>query len=176
MSKIHKDCCVLRHAVIKAVESFLLENPGLLSLSAHEQAMSHRIAYYLEAFFQRPGDEVLKIDCEYNKHLHGDKTFDLGAIDLRTFKPCGCRACEAIAKGKWPDDERCFRPDIVVHQRNTDKNNLLAIEIKKKKVCSFDIEKLKALTRAKENGGEYCYTLGAFLYFAGGKAQYMWFP
>ena len=56
MNGIRRERGELQQSVIDAAELFLLENPGLLGLRAHEQAVSHRIAYYLEASFQRPGD------------------------------------------------------------------------------------------------------------------------
>ena len=42
----------LQQKVEQAVIEFMKEDPGLLELkSAHEQAISHRIAYYLEGQF-----------------------------------------------------------------------------------------------------------------------------
>src|ERR1039458_4547612 len=163
MNIIHEDKHELQIAVMWAVKRFLEEDPGLLKLDVHEQAISHRIAVYLESSIEELESRSLIIDCEYSKHLDDFKYWDLNTIRTQDFVSCGCKACTAILD---PDPlrksragrgigERHFRPDIILHQRKVDENNLLAIEIKKDKLCGFDIEKLKTLTRAKMGGGQY---------------------
>jgi hypothetical protein len=68
---------------------------------------------------------------------------------------------------KWDDTEaKTVFPDIVVHERGNDKNNLLVIEIKKSGNNSvresFDKGKLKAFTKEP-----YSYELGLFIKFDG---------
>ncbi len=75
------------------------------------------------------------VDCEYNRHIDAVKY------------------SEEIAKN--------IRPDIVIHKRGTDKNNLVYIEIKKSQNMSnreADIKKLTIMTK-----GEYHYALGVFI-------------
>jgi hypothetical protein len=77
------------------------------------------------------------VDCEYNKHLDDDKH----SSELN----------------------KNIRPDIVIHQRGTDDNNLVCIEIKKFKNNSdrsIDINKVRTLSKLD---GEYHYKLGVFL-------------
>ena len=72
-------------------------------------------------------------------------------------------------------EEKLFRPDIVVHRRGVDTKNTIVIEIKKDKPCPFDVAKLVSLTRSRGQGGQYEYSLGAFVYFPDGVASYQWF-
>jgi hypothetical protein len=176
MTIIRKERRELQDAVIRSVDLLLKESVSLLALDAHEQTMSHRIAVYLERSFQDPEASVLKIDCEYNKHLEASKRWKVntGGIDPADLRSCGCAACVKVLTGDMPE-EKLFRPDIVVHERNTDENNQLTIEIKKDQVCPFDIAKLKALTAVEEDGGEYHYALGVFLCFPQSRPVYKWF-
>jgi hypothetical protein len=154
---------------------FQKRDSNLLDATAHEQAISHRIAVYLEHFFLwRPG---LNVDCEYNKHLDASKT---GEFDVDYFKAmrskfseCECWSCMHPAFEKFP--EKLFRPDILVHSRGNDDANLIVIEVKRDVVCPFDLTKLKALTTPKASGGRFGYALGLFLHFPGGDAAYEWF-
>ena len=161
--------------VIRAVEEFLKRDSNLLDVTAHEQAISHRIAVYLEHFFQwRPG---LNIDCEYYKHLDTSKTGDLDVSYFEAmrskFGECECRSCTHPEFEKFPN--KLLRPDILVHSRGNDNANLIVIEIKREGVCAFDLTKLEALTRPKAKGGRFGYALGLFLHFSGGNAAYEWF-
>ncbi len=82
----------------------------------------------------------IKVDCEYNRH--------------------GLRADPKNLNGK-----RIF-PDIVVHRRGTDIENLLVIEVKKngrsQSALDHDKWKLEELTKRK---GEFRYQLGLLLEF-----------
>ncbi len=136
------DTRVLKQNVEDAINLFIQNDTELLNLRVYELAVSHRIAVYLEKIFD---DKGLNFDCEY------DKRFDL--------------------KKPGPDDKP-MRPDILVHTRNSQDNNKLAIEIKKQHVFRRDIEKLKMLTN---QDGIYKYALGVFIYFLNGEPQYKWF-
>jgi len=162
----------LQEKVEQAVIEFMKEDPSLLGLkSAHEQAISHRVAYYLEKKF--PKSEKLNVDCEYNKRLGHPKRFSYDPVEYkkREYKGCPCKGCEKLRKGETPCEKE-FRPDIVVHLRRKNRRNLIVIEVKKNnknKRCLFDEIKLRALTKPKNDGGKYRYKLGVFLYFPDGK-------
>ncbi|MFZ2522837.1 MAG: hypothetical protein WAW92_00445 [Minisyncoccia bacterium] len=163
----------MQDKIIKAVECFINNDIELLDLSAHEQAISHRIGVYLESIFE---SEKLSIDCEYNKHLNKPKEINLHDLDPELLKTCGCGSCKKIvARNLYEIPEKSFRPDIVIHSRGNDERNLVVIEVKKHKECLFDEAKLKALTRPKNIGGEYGYELGVFIWFIENKPQYKWF-
>ncbi len=158
---------------MRAVNLFIDNDIKLLESSAHEQAISHRIGVYLESLFE---SEKLNIDCEYNKHLDEPKKIDLYDLDPELCKRCKCHSCQFVIDGNYNEiPERGFRPDILVHKRGTDGFNLIAIEVKKYKECPFDEAKLKALTKPFDDGGEYGYQLGVFVWFFDNKAQFKWF-
>ena len=159
-----KSCVSLIACVREAVDSFLREKPNLLDFDAHEQSMSHRIAFYLERRFAG-----LNVDCEYNKHLAGAK--ELMVQESRD-KHCSCPSCRKRTVQHIETDEVCFRPDIVVHKRGNDSENLIAIEIKKKDCCLFDQAKLMVLTKLD---GEYHYKLGVFACFPNGSPEYTFY-
>lgn len=79
------------------------------------------------------------VDCEYNKH---------------------------IDEKKYSNElNQKIRPDIIIHTRGTDENNLVYIEIKtdhNRESRTFDYNKIKAMT--KQNS-EYKYSLGLFIDF-----------
>jgi len=165
----------MKDIVIGAVENFIKNDSDLLDLTAHEQAISHRIGVYLENLFETD-DDSLRVDCEYNKHLEGEKVIILKGFDLDRCNVCRCRSCLAVIAGGLDIlPEKLFRPDILIHSRGNDDKNLAAIEIKKAKECEFDQVKLKALTGSRDKGGLYGYKLGVFIWFVDKVPQYKWF-
>ena len=114
-------------------DSFLLEN------NVNERSISHKLAEYLQILFPE-----WHVDCEYNKKMLSKKTLE------------GISECSEQKK-----TDRIF-PDIIIHQRNTNKN-LLVIEIKtNNKDNPCDIRKLKLFTKI---GGKYVYDWGLFIKF-----------
>lgn len=163
----------MQDKVVEAVKCFINNDLELLDLSAHEQAISHRIGVYLESFFE---SEKLKVDCEYNKHLNKPKEIDLNDLNPLLFKTCNCDSCKKVVEGNtYEISEKSFRPDIVIHSRGNDERNLVAVEIKKLKECPFDEAKLRALTKSKTDGGEFGYELGVFIWFKNNEPKYKWF-
>jgi hypothetical protein len=167
----------LQEKVDNAVRDFMKYDSDLLKSEAHEQAISHRIAVYLEKSFGE--SEKLNVDCEYNKHLKSPKRINLDLDDLmkqkEQAKRCWCSMCQVICHGLNLEkfDDKLFRPDIVVHSRGNDNRNLIAIEIKADEMCPFDVAKLRALTVLKKNGGLYEYQLGVFLNFPNGIPNFL---
>lgn len=106
-----------------ALDRLIQEDLQLLDLKLCERALHFRIAYYMaqDAIIRRP----LTLDCEYNRHFDGEKK-------LRLFDN--------------PRASKVF-PDILVHERNSDANNLLALEIKRPgQSLARDQEKLSAFS------------------------------
>ena len=164
----------LQEKVRKAVRSFLRKDSCLLELQAHEQAISHRIAYYLEYLFYKR--QKLSVDCEYNKHLDNAKKIkiDFTKYTNEEFKKCGCSSCERFQKNSQIPEKR-FRPDVIVHSRGNDNRILIVVEMKTNKICPFDMAKLRALTKPKKQGGGYEYQLGVFIHFPARNPEYKWF-
>lgn len=126
----------------------------LLEINVNERTISHKLAEYLQ---QNISD--LSVDCEYNRHQGLIKKLNFPHNDI---------SIEDI-------DAKTIFPDIVIHKRNTDNDNLLVIEIKKSsnnQNYDFDISKIKALTN-----DPYNYKFGLFLEInvSGGSDSLKWF-
>lgn len=113
----------------------------LLENRVHEQTLTGKLAHYLQHEF--PDHNV---DIEYNKHFDHPKLY-----------------------GYFVEDDEA-RPDIIVHQRGSDEENLLVIEVKKRGVESsnddMDIMKLEGLTKkATRDHHFFGYSFGLFIDF-----------
>jgi hypothetical protein len=104
--------------VAQAVNRLLARDAALFERDVNEQAIAHHLATYI-----REGlSDAFHVDVEYNRHLNEKKVVLIGE--------------------RWA----VVRPDIVVHERGTDRSNVLAIEVKKfGSDIAHDREKLVAL-------------------------------
>jgi len=117
--------------IINSVLQELIEKDSdILKIDINERTISHRFAVYLEKYF-----EGWSVDCEYNRDHDDKKTLDIFPTETKT------------------DDTkaRTVFPDIIVHQRRTNKN-LLVIEMKKTTNTNSDdrdkdTKKLRAFKR-----------------------------
>jgi hypothetical protein len=97
--------------VENAIDQLVANDPALLDLDVGERALSHHFARHLSALVPAG----FNVDCEYNRHFDGPKRLNLpprNALDQEL------RAVTVF-------------PDIIVHRRNTDRDNLLVLELKK---------------------------------------------
>lgn len=130
----------LKENLQTAIDRLIKNEAFLLKSRANERSLSHKLAEYLQTLFPN-----FNVDCEYNK-----KGLDTKVLD-------GIRECSEQKK-----TDRVY-PDIIIHKRNYDNNNLMVIEIKtisEDENCDF--EKLKRFTRLD---GKYEYQLGVFIRF-----------
>ena len=98
----------------------------------------------------------LSVDCEFNRHLGLGKVHTIPdeLVDIVE---------DAKRKAKPVSDDDSFyffsvAPDIILHQRGIDDNNLLVVELKKDsnpEIPEYDNLKLKCFTE-REPGYEYC--------------------
>lgn len=108
---------------------------NLIINNVHEQAITHKIAHYLENKLEYTiKTNGLSIDCEYNKRKDNP-------TELHT-KITHCNGCcnnHCIVKNNSDNiniiktsngNTRQYRPDIILHERNSTNNNILACEIK----------------------------------------------
>ncbi len=111
--------------VEKALDCLIAEQPALLDLDVTERALSHHLAQYISALVPAG----YNVDVEYNRHSAEPKRLNLPsrkALDREL------RATTVF-------------PDILVHYRNTDKKNLLVLELKKPgEDLEYDELKLRA--------------------------------
>jgi hypothetical protein len=172
---------LLRKALVNAIGTFnRVDGPSLLQPrktpsgyyvkanqlgwgAASERAIAHRLAFYLECELRRSGivagGAPISVDCEYNRHLEGMKTHRIPGELVDIVKKAKRKAVAL------PDGEDLYRfsisPDIVVHERGSDANNLLVIELKKQtndEIPEYDELKLKCFTKNGED--DYGYMLG----------------
>jgi len=106
-----------------ALDQLVQHDLLLLDLKLCERALHFKIAHYMaQSQIIRP---PLTLDCEYNRHFRDEKR-------LRLFDN--------------PRPSKVF-PDILVHERNSDAHNIIALEIKRPgQSLSRDREKLQAFS------------------------------
>jgi len=128
--------------VTTAFYDFLDQHAALLDVNANERSITHKLAETLQEAFSN-----MDVDCEYNRHGRSAKTILAHRNeDIR------------------PDDleAKTVYPDIVVHTRGMDTNNVLVVEVKKqnnsRRHSDDDSEKLKAFT-----GNEFRYQVGLYV-------------
>lgn len=113
-----------------SINRLIEEQPELLDLEVTERALTHQLAKYVAE--KIPNFDV---DVEYNRHGNVPKRLNLPSRESS-------------------DDEiraRTVFPDIIVHRRNTDEENILVIEVKKPGE-HLDYDNLKLNAFRKELG------------------------
>ena len=146
--------------LLKQSVDLLYKNDSyLIKHSVHEQDISHRIAYYFENLlnnYSRYKKSSFNIDVEYNKNFDNLK---------RVYKNCyNCdnARCYINQSSYYIDNYQSpCKPDIILHERGSNDNNILVIEIKKcNNECKDDFAKLSAFTC---NASDYKYKLGIYI-------------
>lgn len=142
----------------------------LLANNIHEQTISGKIYHYLDKFLERDlGSLDLSIDIEFNKHMssgeHSEKTVICNSNTNCDLKD---KICNEINE---------YRPDIILHKRGTDANNILIIECKKAQSIrgekiKNDLKKLKAFTC---DNGNFKYNIGVSIAFNKTKPIFTYF-
>lgn len=110
-----------------AIEQLVRNDSALLDLGVTERSLSCRLAHYMtiSGAVQPP----ITVDCEYNRHFRKSKKLNL--------PPRKAMDRELRATTVYPD--------IVVHERNCDANNLIVLELKKPgESIKYDELKLRA--------------------------------
>jgi len=124
-----------------AIRTLFKQDAFLLEHNANERAVSHKLAEYLQQQFPD-----YNVDCEYNRDGSDIKKLD------------GFRECESNKTDR-------VLPDILVHIRGHDEDNLIVIEIKTNlNNESCDTKKLELFTK---QDGSYKYDYGFFIRFNG---------
>ncbi|EMT50019.1 hypothetical protein I532_24567 [Brevibacillus borstelensis AK1] len=117
----------------KCLQMVLDRDLHLLQIKAKEECINHRLALYLEKELESYDYHV---DLEYNKHFSDKKMISVYG------------------------EEQSIRPDILIHRRNCDDNNLLIIEAKKGGSNKRDRLKVKELLESPfkyQYGSLICY-------------------
>ena len=122
---------LVESALNDSLDQLLRSDGEILAMDVNERSISHRLASYLEPFFQG-----WNVDCEYNRN-HDDP-----------------KRLEIIRRNIQSDDTQATTvfPDIIVHRRGTDEN-FVVIEMKKTSSQEADDYDLKKLSAFKEQLG-----------------------
>lgn len=145
----------LKHLLASAVEAAYAES-GLLIKSdgtprqGNEQAIAFRVGIHLHELLKNTPYARLNLDCEYNKHGDDQK-----------LRPNGSK----------------MRPDLLLHSRGNDENNIMAVEFagwwKEADKVEEDKNKLKELT---DPNYDYGYEMGVLVHLMNSnEARYEYF-
>lgn len=146
--------------VKKSIQKLLEKDAWLLKHDINERSITHKLAEYLQILFCD-----YNVDCEYNGNIDdesGRKKIDALSSQLKDY-------CVDITKNNCDKYERrSVYPDIIIHKRGSNKNNLCILEVKKssnsnRKYKNFDLYKLELFTSDKEDSLKY--NLGIYLEF-----------
>lgn len=137
--------------------------------AAHEQTISHRLAFYIEDALRQSDPRIitdkgpLTVDCEYNQHLFDRKKIRTLLKDAQEFLKAGRKPQKVEGHDDLVDFD--IRPDVLVHRRGVDgPTNLLVLEVKRwtNPDRLHDQAKLTLLTKLGLN--TFGYVLGAAVY------------
>jgi len=134
----------IKRRIIHCIHKIYERDSDLFKRNNYEVTISTKLAQYLLIEFPE-----YDVDCEYNKHICGEKK----VLELN----------------------QNIRPDIVIHRRERDDKNLVYIEIKKaqnNQSRELDYAKIKAVTTQK---GMYKYKVGLFIDFSINEAKIQYF-
>ena len=142
-----------------AISMLITNEIDNLRRQLNELNISTHLAFYLKSTFVK-----YDVDPEYNGDM--DKPNDRKALEIARNR--------IIEVGRVPNinNEYQLRPDIIIHKRRTNENNLLVIEVKKdthtKNERDYDLIKLEHLT-IDYSGNHYNYKLGVAIVFGTGE-------
>jgi hypothetical protein len=114
----------LLRIIEKTLNELYLKDKSIINRKAHEESINHRFGIYFERIINENSDIIYNVDMEYNRNYKEPK--------------------EVKINGKKSN----IRPDIIAHIRETNDNNLIAIQFKKKynpNTHSSDMNKIESL-------------------------------
>ena len=140
IAKKQKLVKILDDLVEKALDELYVKDSYLLENEVHERTIVFRFGLYLQALMDKSNEfNEYNLDCEYNRNGEDCKRLP-------------CRPCGAV-------------PDLIIHQRGSNDNNLLVIEFKPywEPNTQEDIEKLEQFVSLS---GEYKYSCAKSIVFS----------
>ena len=140
----------LKNRINKTIKIFYKNDFFLIGKEINERSMTHKLAEYLQREFPE-----YHVDCEYNrmkkdKNMTGDEYLSkkLNLPKKQT--------------DSYDTEAKTVYPDIIIHHRGNNSDNLLVIEVNKhtnktQQAEDFDIKKISAYIK------ELNYSHGLFL-------------
>lgn len=129
----------------------------LLEDDVSERSITHKLAEYLQNRIPN-----LHVDCEYNRNAA------LGEGAPKTLHILKTRLIEDLQSNYLEADDLLAvstYPDIIVHRRRLNSDNLLVVEVKKRHSQidrDHDYRKLMGFTE-KSDLNDYCFKYGVFI-------------
>jgi hypothetical protein len=154
---------IIEQIIQECLATLLGKDSNLLENDVSERAITHKFAEYLQARIPN-----LDVDCEYNRN------YELGERVEKRLYILKCDREENIRCGLLGEDDLLAistYPDIIVHRRKTNAENLIVIEVKKKNSRvshKHDYDKLIAFTDNSDQN-LYHYKYGIFILLDTGK-------
>lgn len=148
----------LKEALDEATEDLKKNDEPLLMHNVNERSITHKLAEYLQKHLPE-----YNVDCEYNRNTdQGSKKIKRLSLKLEEIIEESGVGIKSKIINNSEYYETSVYPDIIVHKRGENHNNLLIIEVKKssanKDAYNYDCEKLKAYTDNSEgNSLKYFY-------------------
>ena len=106
----------IKTLIERALKELIGRDIDLIHRKVREECINHRLACYLEQFLSEYKCGIeYSVDLEYNKTIDENKNI------------------------------KAIRPDIIIHERETNANNLIVFEIKKNYTDRHDLKKIKGL-------------------------------
>lgn len=138
-----------------AIDELLEKERNILERGLNELNLNGHLSKYLTPYF-----EGYNVDPEYNGDIKKTKDRKELSIAKNRMREIGN---DPNAKNSYT-----LTPDIIVHTRNTNENNLMVIEVKKdsnsEKNKQFDLLKLEHMT-IDYNENHYNYRIGVAIVF-----------
>jgi hypothetical protein len=152
----------IERIVSECVEELFARDLCLLEADVSERAITHKLAEYLQR--RMP---YLNVDCEYNRNTTA------GAQAPKRVNLLRGKTRNALAAALTEDDRLGVStyPDIIVHRRMTNEENLLVVEVKKENSQvghGHDRSKLEAFTENTDQNS-YHFKYGVFIVFQTGR-------
>jgi S-adenosylmethionine:tRNA-ribosyltransferase-isomerase (queuine synthetase) len=134
----------LKNKIIRAIKTLRKNDSHLLWVDSSERSIMHKLAIYLGEEFKE-----YDVDCEYNRSKDVPKVI----------------MSKLLGRKNYSSLKKKVYPDIVIHKRGNNGDNLLVVEIKKSSNHSrgerdFDVLKLEAYM---SKGDDYQYRYGMFV-------------
>lgn len=158
----------IKQVVDECLKELLEKDFLLLRHNVSERSITHKLGEYLQIRFSK-----LNVDCEYNRNVEVGEFASKQLIFLKALREE--KIAGEIKDSKEEEDLLAIStyPDIIVHRRTKNDENLLVVEVKKKnsKVGSdFDHQKLKAFTE-QVGRNPYHYEFGVFILLETGNQE-----
>lgn len=157
------DAVYVKHAVKEALARLLEQDRCLFDNDVSERAITHKLAEYLQGIFPN-----LNVDCEYNRNAEmgpaNPKELLLDAENVKSRARANKQQFQTNDLEEEINSSVSTYPDIIVHRRLTNNENLLVVEVKKQNSQidhDLDHAKLKAFTCSATN--QYRYKHGVFI-------------